>query len=298
MANVIDPRNPVGVRFVDADSPIEEMVVTARREPLLKSTKTQDRFDIGAFRSEINYNGVLRNNRFLMFFTPPKLLATAQDTSYDHINTSFLTIRCETATVPGVNFFTTDNHRRYGTGQVERRPYLPQFNPITITFIVDRNARVIEYFNDWANRIINFDSSAGVHKENKAGIKPYRLQYKDDYISPQVLIWIYDEFEGKDQPNKQIGVKLFDVFPLATSDINVSWATRDDIVRYSVTLQYTDMAMIFPTAKSDLIFTREEQEDLQSSGKTTNFKRRLKNLVQGAILQAEETVVEKILSKF
>ena len=38
-----------------------------------------------------------------------------------------LVMRCESVVIPGVNFFTSDNIRRYGYGPIERRPYLPQF---------------------------------------------------------------------------------------------------------------------------------------------------------------------------
>lgn len=249
-------------------------------------------FNIRNFRAELNYNGVLRSNRFLMFFTSPKNMGGEDNAANPD---TLLTMRCETVTIPGVNFFTNDNHRRYGLGQTERRPFIAQFNPITITFMVDRNARVVKYFNTWTNNIVGYNRLNGNFTKNDRGFRPYQLDYKDNYISPHAIIWVYDENNINDT-SKQMGVRLNDVYPLATSDMNFSWNETDNIVRYNVTLQYTDMAMIFPNTED--AFDSKQLEELQNRSQMTRLGRAIKEKIDGGILSVEESIVNKIISKF
>jgi hypothetical protein len=195
-----------------------ETVVTGRRTS----------FNIDRFRSEMQEGGTLPQNRFLVVFTKPNSLSEFKGVDY-------LTMRCDSASIPGVNFFTSQTNR-YGYGQVERRPYLPTFNPITLTFIVDRASSVIGFFNQWTNSIVNYDISGGMYKQNLSGIMPYHMTYKDEYISRQMQIYVYDQFN-----EKQIKVTLYDVYPLSTTDTALSWTESTDVLRYSISLQYTHM---------------------------------------------------------
>ena len=199
----------------------DEVVVTATRK---------QSFSITQFRSEMEINGVLPVNRFLVLFARPKTLSAIVDTQ-------FLTMRCENASVPGVNFFTSQTNR-YGYGQTERRPYLPTFNPITLSFIVDRKSTVIELFNVWTNSIVNHDVSGGMYASNGLGNTPYQLSYKDDYICRQMQIYVYDHAN-----EKQIKVTLYDVYPLATTDVALGWGQNDEVMKYNVSLQYTNMTI-------------------------------------------------------
>jgi hypothetical protein len=196
----------------------DELTVTAR----------QRTFNINQFRSEIQEGGTLPQNRFLVIFSKPNSLSEFKGVDY-------LTMRCDSASIPGINFFTSQTNR-YGYGQIERRPYLPTFNPITLTFIVDRASSVIGFFNQWTNSIVNYDISGGIYKPSSSGIMPYHMTYKDDYISRQMQIYVYDHFN-----EKQIKVTLYDAYPLSTSDTALSWTESSDVLKYSISLQYTHM---------------------------------------------------------
>ena len=198
----------------DAET-MQEIVVTA--------SKARS-FNINQFRTEIVNSGVLPTNRFLVIFTPPQSLGTSEA----------LTLRCENATIPGVNFFTSQTIR-YGYGQTERRPYLPTFNPITLSFIVDTRSTIIDYFNLWTNSIVNYNMSQGMYSGSPS---PYVMSYKDDYISKQMQIYVYD-YENK----RQIKVTLYDAYPLSTTDVSLGWGQENEIMKYSVSLQYTHMTM-------------------------------------------------------
>lgn len=213
-SNEETPKSKTNPNAKTADG-IDEITVTARQ-------KTS--FNINQFRTEIVNSGVLPTNRFLVTFTPPQSLRTSEA----------LTLRCENATIPGVNFFTSQTIR-YGYGQTERRPYLPTFNPITLSFIVDTRSTIIDYFNLWTNSIVNYNVSQGMYSGSPS---PYVMSYKDDYISKQMQIYVYD-YENK----RQIKVTLYDAYPLSTTDVSLGWGQENEIMKYSVSLQYTHMTM-------------------------------------------------------
>jgi hypothetical protein len=211
--------------------PTDELVVTASTD--VKAST----FSVSKFRSEIVNNGVLPQNRFIVIFTIPKILNAGKP------NTEYLSMRCENASIPGVNFFTSQTVR-YGYGQIERRPYLPSFNPMTLSFIVDQKSTIIAYFRDWTNGIVNHDISSGIYGTGNAALQPnemvampYQLNYKDDYICKQMQIYVYDY-----QNKKQIKVTLYDAYPLSTNDVNLSWGDTETM-KYNVTMQYTNMTM-------------------------------------------------------
>lgn len=202
-------------------------------EQIISELGTSAGFNISQFRAEMAGRGVLQSTRFLVFFTPPAIMRQ----NGNRLDSRFLTLRCEDINVPGVNFFTAENIRRHGFGEVERRPYLPQFNPVTMGFVVDRNADVVNYFDNWTNSIINYNRRDSNEKQKN---KPYMLNYKDKYICPQMDICLYDEFY-----RLKARCTLLDAYPQTTSDIGMNWGATDTAAKYSVTMQYTDMVMDF-----------------------------------------------------
>jgi hypothetical protein len=263
-------------------------------------------FNINEFRTELNVNGVLRNHSFTLIMSPPLMFNESEqfktvfgdETFGDPIQNPDLrnlVMRCESVTIPGVNFFTSDNIRRYGYGPIERRPYLPQFNPITATFVVDRAAEVIRYFHLWNNGIMNHDVfSNGIHGNvDNFKSKPYFLNYKDNYISPQLTIFVYDE-----KLKQSFVVKLRDAYPLTTTDISMAWGATDDVIRYSVTFMFTDMAIDFLQTSATGGYILGKSSDLPGFSSGKGIIDKIKNLANGKIYSAQEKIVNKILKSF
>ena len=288
-------RNRPAAEQLNAEQQLETVTVVSRARP----------FNINEFRSELNTNGVLRSHSFTMVMQPPKMFSDNEQFLTVFGDETFsgpiqnpdlrnLIMRCESVVVPGVNFFTSDNIRRYGYGPIERRPYLPQFNPITATFVVDRAAEVIRFFHLWNNGIMNHDVFVGGFNGSPDTVsKPYFLRYKDDYISPQLTIFVYDE-----KFQQSFVVKLRDAYPLTTTDISMSWGATDDVIRYSVTFMYTDMAIDFKsigTGGGKILASADSGPDFKA-GKGIVDK--IKNLVNGKIYSAQEKITNKILSSF
>lgn len=209
------------------------------------------KFGINEFRSEINLNGILQTNRFLVMISmPPGLRELSKEFGgpnefgdrYTDAD-DFLIMRCESVVIPGVQFATEDNIRRHGIGQIEKRPYLPVFNPVRLQFIVDRNAKVIKFFHDWTNAIVGYNTDLGMSPKPDSGVrKPYLLRYPDNYMSPTIRIWVYNPHNIQ-----SFGAKLYTAYPIITSDINLNWGSENEAMKFDVVMQYTHMSQQFKT---------------------------------------------------
>jgi len=194
------------------------------------------RFGISNFRSEIQKNGVLQNNSFVCTFAVPKGLKKE--------NMDDITLRCETITIPGQNFFTQDV-KRYGYGQIEKKPYLPTFTPMRMVFLVDRQASIIKFFNDWTNLMVPHNvETQGTTTQDQL----YLVGYKDQYICPVLQINVYNEFDVR-----AMVCKVFDCFPITVSDFDTSWYSQNDPIRLSVTMQFLHSSKEFYSSNGNVI---------------------------------------------
>lgn len=92
---------------------------------------------------------------------------------------------------------------------------------------VDGGGKILKFFNDWSNLMIDHDV------EYTSREKTYLAKYKDQYISPVIRTFVYDEF------NKPVFIsKTFECFPLTVSEYDVSWASQNDFIRLSVSMQF------------------------------------------------------------
>jgi len=259
------------------------------QESFISKKQTTSEFNISQFRAEVYLNGILKQNKFLLNFSKPKLLNNLNLSSVLSAasDTRFLTTRCDSAVIPGVTFFSTDNIRRYGYGQIERRPYLPAFNPINISFIVDRDADVINFFHTWANNIVNYDRNRIGSTKNR----PYFLNYKDDYISKQMNIYLYDE-----NIQTSLIVNLYDAYPINTTDISLNWDETTTPLRFNVQMQYTDYTMEFLQTKS--LSGAAITEEAEKMTKGLSLSDRIASLVEGRITEGVVDIFDKSLAKF
>ena len=202
-----------------------DIVVTAQRPK---------RFDLNSFKSEINKNQTLSNHSYLISFSPFKLAEL--NSIFKNVEDSLM-LRCESATLPGVNMLKDENIRRYGYGPVETVPYGVQYNMLRLSWILDRNSKIMQFFNEWHNSIVNSNSKGGADMltKNSRNYSPYEVGYKDDYSSRKLTIFIYDN-----KNDTVIEYELFDVFPAFIEDINMSWSDQNNLIKYNVQFSFTD----------------------------------------------------------
>jgi len=215
-------------------------------------------FNIANFKSGIEQHGVVRNNRFIAFFALPTALQPLQ-AQYGYEN-QLISMRCETAQLPGLNLTTIDQPR-IGFGPVETIPHNLVFDDVTLTFILDAQTKLHKLFYDWFNVIVNFPGSRGQsaldvpytigNKQSRA----FEVGYKSDFRT-DIVITVYDNYQGPTEGpgaveygnNPILTVKMFNAYPKTLPTQDLSWATNDEIMRMSVPFSYTDFIVEYPVA--------------------------------------------------
>ena len=197
--------------------------------------RTKGTFNIGRFRAEVSgADSVLPTHSFLVVFAP--MAWTRSKFSAQNLD-SLLTMRCDNVVLPSVNLLQEQNIRRYGFGPVENVAYGVNVGDFTLQFIVDKEALVVEYFEEWLNRIVNRDSFGGANMNNNTnGRKPYEIAYKDTYSCPNVNVFVYDRSQ-----NQVMTYNIYDVFPTGIQSMNMSWSEENTLMKLNITFSFTDL---------------------------------------------------------
>lgn len=113
-----------------------------------------------------------------------------------------LKMRCENAELPSRTFATAD--RKIGANPVEKFPYQPSYNDVTLTFIVDDDMETKIFFDTW-QEFINPTYS-------------FNFTYKLDYVT-NVVINQYDVHN-----NVTYSINLIDAYPISVNQLDLDWS--------------------------------------------------------------------------
>lgn len=189
----------------------------------------------GDFLSEFRKKSFARTNLFEITLFPPKVMIGEKLTYSLHLY-------AESATLPGLNFATSDV-RRYGYGPLEKKPYAPIFNDVTISFLVDGTGDLYKYFYKWLNRIVSTDQYINGNSNSKNGLGAFEVEYKDDYKT-QINISTFDE-----AGNAVLNSQIVDAVPISISDTQLSWGENDQIMRLQITFSYFQHILLDPDSR-------------------------------------------------
>jgi hypothetical protein len=194
-------------------------------------------FNIGRFRAEVSgADSILPTHSFLTVFAPmPWAIKKFPAGNLD----SILTMRCDNVVLPSINLLQEQNIRRYGFGPVENVAYGVNVGDFTLQFIVDKDALVVEFFEEWLNLIVNRDSFGGANMNNNkiGGLRrPYEIAYKDTYACPNVNVFVYDRSQ-----NAVMEYHIYDVFPTGIQSMNMSWSEENTLMKLNITFSFTDL---------------------------------------------------------
>jgi hypothetical protein len=237
-----ETKTPVAPLRTDPLSEEIDIIVTA--------AKTQ-RFDINSFKAEINKNDMLPTHSYLVTFAPFRLgsEANAPLTEFVRYNSNKLILRCESAVLPTVQVLEEENIRRYGYGPIEKVPYGMQFNDLTLTWLVDKRSELIDFFYQWMNTIVNYETRGGKQMltgSDRSGLDNYlgyEVGYKDEYTCPMVRVRVYDR-----ELYTVTEYILYDVFPMNIQSQNLAYAQENEAQKLTVTFAFTDMQTLTPRA--------------------------------------------------
>jgi len=194
--------------------------------------------NIRNFTASINDKGVLKNNRFEAQFG---FGLGSYMSSSSALDSGLITIRCDSATLPGVAFATADGPPRLGYGPVEKHPYNPLFDDLTLTFMVDAGGQIHKMFYDWIGSIVNFEGYGARTLDKAATINPtpakaYEVGYRDKYAATLTLRIM------NVTNNRPITFTAYNVFPMALPQMSMNWS-EGDVLRLNIPFAYTDFTV-------------------------------------------------------
>lgn len=185
---------------------------------------------INDFISSISKSGVVKNNRYLVSMRPPGYVSSSFDSK-------LLTIRCDSARMPGMSFASADGPPRYGYGPTERIPYVSVFDEISLTFTIDANSTIHKFFNSWVNSIFNFNGQGSTQIKQK-GV--YEVGYKK-YYSTDITIEVYSDYLNSDSVPTMTCI-AYEAFPMAFPSESLSWGDGQPI-KLTIPFAYTNYEM-------------------------------------------------------
>jgi hypothetical protein len=204
-------------------------------------------FNIGRFRAEVSgADSVLPTHSFLVVFAPMPWAIQKFPASAGNLD-SILTMRCDNAVLPSINLLQEQNIRRYGFGPVENVAYGVNVGDFTLQFIVDKNAFVVQFFEEWLNKIVNRDSFGGANMNNvlPGGRRPYEIAYKDTYACSSINVFVYDRSQ-----NNVMEYNIYDAFPTGIQSMNMSWSEENTLMKLNITFSFTDLRIKQSPAKN------------------------------------------------
>jgi len=204
-------------------------------------------FNIGRFRAEVSgADSVLPTHSFLVVFAPMPWAIQKFPTNAGNLD-SILTMRCDNVVLPSINLLQEQNIRRYGFGPVENVAYGVNVGDFTLQFIVDKNAFVVQFFEEWLNKIVNRDSFGGANMNNvlAGGRRPYEIAYKDTYACSSINVFVYDRSQ-----NNVMEYNIYDAFPTGIQSMNMSWSEENTLMKLNITFSFTDFRIKQSPAKN------------------------------------------------
>lgn len=224
-------------------------------------------FNIGRFRAEVSgADSVLPTHSFLVVFAPMPWAIQKFPTAAGNLD-SILTMRCDNVVLPSINLLQEQNIRRYGFGPVENVPYGVNVGDFTLQFIVDKNAFVVQFFEEWLNKIVNRDSFGGANMNNvlPGGRRPYEIAYKDTYACSSINVFVYDRSQ-----NNVMEYNIYDAFPTGIQSMNMSWSEENELMKLNITFSFTDVRIKQSPAKN-------KKEGAGAFGSSVDFQNALVN---------------------
>lgn len=169
--------------------------------------------NISQFLSHIKEQGIAKTSHFDVTFLP--IAAGFPDLNMSEL----LTLRCESAELPGRQIVTTDN-KIYGP--IYKVPYQTIYSEMTMTFVDTAKMDIRKFFEQWATLIFNAQKNT--------------IGFVDNIVS-DVRIRQYDQSGTPESLNPILTFQLIRAFPININQLSTSWAD-DAAHKLSVTFFY------------------------------------------------------------
>jgi len=155
--------------------------------------------------------GLAKVTHYDVVITKPKVVTS---NFFDNNMIQKIMLFCDQTQLPGLNISTTPL-RVYG--EAREMPYEKLFDPVNLSFYIDKEMKVKMFFDEWISNIQNPFSRT--------------FNYYRQYIT-DVDIIVYDI---SNKP--QYKVTLYEAYPKTVASIQLDYANKD-IMKLAVTMQY------------------------------------------------------------
>lgn len=174
-------------------------------------------FSIQEFKSAVNkFGGLARTAHYEVNI--PVVFQGAP------VNSKDVSMFADQATIPGLNY-QTNEFRYSGYGKMEKRPYMAAYTDASMTFLVDAEGRMKEFFDKWLLFINEF-------RDDQVSAEADTFRFPSEYVA-DVTVTMFDV-----TGNPTTEVKLFRCFPITVGDVSVSWGERNTLFRLPVQFTY------------------------------------------------------------
>ena len=215
-------------------------------------------FNVNEFKSKINtYGGLAKTSKFVVSINPTNWYSgtetevqtdgTAEASIPDGSSAdkllaepSMLRFLCDTTVLPGKQLATSDI-RPEGFGLISKIPYDIQHDPLSCTFMMDSEHRVLRFFQMWMQEIVNTGSMARGPNATYYDRTSYEMNYKKNY-STTITISFFDDTE-----TNMIDFMFYDAFPVQLGSVQLGWEQNDTLAKLPVEFTYSSYSVFHET---------------------------------------------------
>lgn len=186
-------------------------------------------FNISDFRSTIaKNNGITKTTNFEV------LVPNNVNPELDLITNDDLTFYATNVTMPGFQF-EIDSVLHHGIGYPEQRPVGYSINQVDITFLVDQDQKVYQFFYEWLKKISNIDLTPRSSLPSESSVFSLPENYTDGDMTITQYSTIQGE-EGKPKPIRRF--TLIKAYPKTINSFDLAWNSTNTFQTILVEFEY------------------------------------------------------------
>jgi len=146
-------------------------------------------------------------------------------------NQELIRLSCGEASLPGSSLITNEINDDF-TGVTERPAYRRQYDDrIDFTFLVDRNYKIINFFERWISYCVGENSQTDLDKKEYF----YRVNFPKDYQTDSLYI---TKFERDTHQGPALEYKFIRAYPISIASMPVSYDSSQ-LLKCTVSFTYT-----------------------------------------------------------
>lgn len=193
-------------------------------------------FKLQEFTASITNSGIAKTSVYEVMIMPPASLGLSLNAQ------KMLTLRCQDVQLPEIDFQVLPYYQKL-VGPGERRVVgMNQYKIIPVEFIVDKDLQIRSFFENWMQRIVNYDSPSA-YASIGGGQLPYEIAYKSDYVGTvDIRVWPNGMSTGQDG-DPPLVYQLQNAYPVNMGNVGLNWNNTDKAMILPIGFTYDTIKM-------------------------------------------------------